>query len=167
MKPYTLARLETTASANWQSPVDGVFGGGSMQMIDNQRSYEPRLDGDDDILDLMRVTSVTGGEPRSGQLTGAKGLMLAVLEDGIRCYLGHKKRIAIEAELWIASQRRHTPFSFVVVCETLGLNPDAVRARLVRMRAANLPARQVLPRSRNNVRVPGQVQLRKRRRRSA
>src|SRR5215475_13708055 len=70
-------------------------------------------------LDLLRLQPVTGGESRTGQLTGTKALMLAVLEDGIRCYLGASRILAQEAEFWIfhAPRRRQSPFLFSVVCE--------------------------------------------------
>jgi len=119
------------------------------------------FDMDDEDLDLLRLNSVTGGEPRSGQLTGTKALMLAVLEDGIRSYLGGSKIIAQDAEYWIYSHRRQSPFSFVVVCEMLGLDPDAVRKTLKRMKEQNVPARKALPRARHNVRIPGRVYARK------
>ena len=38
-------------------------------------------------LDLLRLSSLGGGEPRSAQYTGTKALMLAVLEDGIRSFV--------------------------------------------------------------------------------
>lgn len=104
-----------------------------------------------------RLQAVTGGEPRAGHLTGTKALMLAVLEDGIRCYLGGTGLIAQNAELWIGSSNRQSPFSFVVVCEILGLEPTAVRERLARMKERRITARRALPRSRRNVRMPGRV----------
>jgi hypothetical protein len=119
------------------------------------------FDLDDDDLNLMRFHPVTGGEPRSGQLTGTKALMLAVLEDGIRSYLGGSKIISQDAEYWIYSHRRQSPFSFVVVCEMLGLDPDAVRKTLKRMKSEKVPPRKALPRARHNVRIPGRVYARK------
>ena len=119
------------------------------------------FDLDDDDFDLTRLQPVTGGEPRSGQLTGTKALMLAVLEDGIRSYLGGSKIIAQEAEFWIHSHRRQSPFSFVVVCEMLGLDPDAVRKTLKRMKSQHVSPRKALPRARHNVRIPGRVYARK------
>jgi hypothetical protein len=116
---------------------------------------------DDDDLHALLIHPVTGGEPRSGQLTGTKALMLAVLEDGIRSYLGSSRVIAHEAEFWIHSPRRHSPFSFVVVCEMLGLDPDAVRKTLERMKNENVSPRKALPRARHNVRIPGRVYARK------
>jgi hypothetical protein len=119
------------------------------------------FDADDEDLDLLRLNPVTGGEPRTGQLTGTKALMLAVLEDGIRSYLGGSKIISQEAEFWIYSHRRQSPFSFVVVCEMLALDPDAVRKTLRRMKSENVSPRKALPRARHNVRIPGRVHPRK------
>jgi len=119
------------------------------------------LDADDEEFNLLVLQPVTGGESRSGQLTGTKALMLAVLEDGIRAYLSGGKLLADEAEFWIYSQRRQSPFSFAIVCEMLGLDVDAVRKTLKRMKDANTPARKALPRARHNVRVPGRVYARR------
>jgi hypothetical protein len=119
------------------------------------------LNADDDELTLLLTHPVTGGEPRTGQLTGTKALMLAVLEDGIRSYLGGSRVISSEAEFWIHSRRRHSPFSFEVVCEMLGLDADAVRKTLRRMKSQNVSARKAFPRARHNVRIPGRVYARK------
>jgi hypothetical protein len=116
---------------------------------------------DDEELTFHPLQPVTGGEPRSGQLTGTKALMLAVFEDGIRSYLSGSRIIAQDAEYWIYTHRRQSPFSFVVVCEILGLDPDAVRKTLKRMKDERIPPRKAFPRSRHNVRIPGRVYARK------
>ena len=115
----------------------------------------------DDDLETILLQPISGGEPRGGQLTGTKALMLAVLEDGIRSYLGGSKVLALEADFWVRSHRRHSPFSFIVVCEMLGLDPDAVRKTLLRMKAENVSPRKTLGRARHNVRIPGRVYNRK------
>ena len=131
------------------------------------RPHKPGLargvgfDLEDDDLDLLRLAPVTGGEPRSGQLTGTKALMLAVLEDGIRSYLGNSRIISQDADYWIHSHKRQSPFSFVVVCEMLGLDPDAVRKTLRRMKEQKVSPRKAIPRARHNVRIPGRVYARK------
>ena len=136
--------------------------GGSMQRS-NKRSLAHGVNFtiDDDDLTAFLLNPVTGGEPRSGQFTGTKALMLAVLEDGIRSYLGSSRVIAHEAEFWIHSHRRHSPFSFIVVCEMLGLDPDAVRKTLRQMKNDHVSPRKALPRARHNVRIPGRVYARK------
>jgi hypothetical protein len=108
-------------------------------------------------LELLRLASLGGGESRSAQYTGTKALMLAILEDGIRSYLSPMGRIRSEAEYWVRSARQTSPFSFTVVCETLGLEPDAVRVALERLRARNVSPRRALGRSRPNVRRAGRL----------
>jgi len=67
-----------------------------------------------------------------------RDLMLAVLEDGIDCFQGYffkpsrtNQKLFLEAEEWISSNDDDV-FSFNNVCETLGLDPDALRTGLRR-----------------------------------
>ena len=77
--------------------------------------------------------------PRSDRTSsGEKALHLAVLADGIRCFTAPPQnrheasdRRGIEAEAWIRAGDEESPFSFVDVCETLGVDPDALRAALL------------------------------------
>ena len=102
------------------------------------------MDADDDIL-LRHVIGLGGGEPRCSEYTGTKALMIAVLEGGIRDYCGAAGRRSTEAEHWVRSNRRGA-FSFAVVCETLGLEPTAVRQALVRLKNQSaLPSGRLRP----------------------
>ncbi len=92
-------------------------------------------------------------------LTGTRALMLAVLEEGIRSYLRGSRTVAHDAEFWILSQHQRSPFAFAVVCEMLGLDADAVRTTLQRMKRDNVP--RPLPRARHNVRATGRVRPRR------
>jgi hypothetical protein len=83
--------------------------------------------------------------------TGTKALMLAVLEDGIRCYLGNKKRLQREAEMWMYCSRRLV-FSFAVLCETFGLDPNATRRALRTLRKEASGLGNLRHRGRQNVR---------------
>ena len=83
--------------------------------------------------------------------TGTKALMLAVLEDGIRCYLSNKKRLQREAETWIYCSRRLV-FSFSVLCETFGLDPNATRHALRKLRQETTGIGSLRHRGRQNVR---------------
>jgi len=131
--------------------------------MSNSAALAPGLiDGDDGDLDFRSMRSVAGGEPRTGQLTGTKALMLAVLEDGIRSYLGGSRIVSQDAEHWIHSPRQRSPFSFIVICEILGLDVTAVRATLREMKVANVSPRKAIPRARHNVRIPGRVYVRRR-----
>jgi hypothetical protein len=110
-------------------------------------------DSDPDVdVDLLRLISLGGGEPRTSEYSGSMALMLAVLEDGIRSYLSPVERTSSEAEAWIESRRQDLLFSFHVVCQTLGLEPNAVRRALRRMRIKNGADRSAIGRSRPNVR---------------
>jgi len=102
-----------------------------------------------------------GGEPRQSALSGTKGLLLAVLEDGIRSYLSPVQEIRTEAEFWVTSRRARSPFCFVVICETLGLEPSAVRRALERMRSQDVNAARAIGRTRPNVRRAHRVSQRK------
>ena len=106
--------------------------------------------------DERPLPSLIRSEPRWGRYTGMKALMLAVLEEGIRNYLGSNVRFQGEAAYWIASGSRRSPFAFCTVCETLGLEPTAVRIALKRLREQNVSAREAVGRSRPNVRRPAQ-----------
>lgn len=133
-----------------------------MDAFENHLGYDAGAHRDEDTLEILRHP-VSGG-PRTSQLTGTKALMLAVFEDGIRSYLTGRNLIAADAEDWLNSGKRYSPFAFVVLCETFGLDPLAVRASVKRMKEENRSPGEIIPRVRNNVRVPGRVCLRKRRR---
>jgi len=101
------------------------------------------MDVDDALLD--EIAGLGGGEPRGSEYTGTKALMLAVLEGGIRDYCGAPGPRCREAEVWVRSNRCAT-FSFAFVCETLGLEPTAVRQALVRLKKrSGLPSGRIRP----------------------
>src|SRR5262249_6973454 len=73
--------------------------------------------------------------------SGPRALMLAVLEDALRCIERGRtrrtfsaRRLAVEAEAWVRSDRRDWPFAFLNVCDILGFEADAVRACCVNTR---------------------------------
>jgi hypothetical protein len=113
-------------------------------------------------LDLdPRSGTLSGGESRGTEYTGTKALMLAVLEDGIRSYLSPVGRIRSEAEYWVTAKKQRSPFSFTVVCDTLGLEAEAVREALEKMRSKNVAPRSAIRRSRPNVRRNGRMRTKK------
>jgi hypothetical protein len=79
-----------------------------------------------------------GGARWDADLSGPRALMLAVLGDAVQCLeAGHRRRsfqtrrLGVEAEAWVRCDRGDWPCSFVNICEILGLEPDAVRHRLL------------------------------------
>lgn len=68
-------------------------------------------------------------------------LLLAVLEEAIRTYqryaFAHDPRsvtLRSQVEAWFASEDSDWPFSFVAICDALGLETTYVRAGLRRLR---------------------------------
>ncbi len=100
---------------------------------------------------LDALIGLGGGESRSAPYSGPKALMLAVLEDAIRAFLSKDARARDEASSWIFGPHPRSVFSFCVVCETLGLEPKAVRVAIRGMTKRELSP-SLLPRSRPNAR---------------
>jgi hypothetical protein len=71
-----------------------------------------------------------------------RNLMLAVLEDAIRCYLGYQdgdqsarnRLLFADARDWINSPARYSIFAFRNLCEIIGISPDGLRRELNRIR---------------------------------
>lgn len=114
------------------------------------------------IIDEIWRRGRVGGGSAADVRSGTRGLMLAVLEDGIRAYLGSRDPARTEAEYWVNSKRQNWPFCFVTVCSTLGLEPSAVRRALHRMRERSVPPRRAIARSRPNVRRGGRLGVKRR-----
>jgi hypothetical protein len=75
------------------------------------------------------------------QWTPELTLMLAILEDAVACYLNtlnpprqNPDILARQAEFWIRLEDWDSPFSFNNICESLQMEPDATRDRILRRR---------------------------------
>jgi hypothetical protein len=67
-------------------------------------------------------------------ISGERALMLAVLEDAIRCLESPRGRLAREALDWILANDDDWPFSFVRISEALGIDPRRLRAAITTRR---------------------------------
>ena len=84
-----------------------------------------------------------------------RNLMLAVLEDAIRCYLGYRdgdpsamsRLLFADARDWINSPSRYSIFAFRNLCEIIGINPDALKRELHRVRRGTSPRSVTLQRT--------------------
>jgi hypothetical protein len=92
--------------------------------------------------DIVLPEQFFEGVRRDSQASGEKALMLAVLEDGIRCFQEHLRNprsnprlLSQQAEAWIRAIDYEWPFSFNNVCETLGIEPAALRRALLDWKA--------------------------------
>ena len=80
-----------------------------------------------------------------GAIQPLKRLMMAVLEDALRCFqngasaTGSRRNLqSMEAEEWFCDTRREGPFSFESVCETLGVESGFLRRRVRQWRDQQL-----------------------------
>lgn len=105
-----------------------------------------------------------------------KRLMVAVLEDAMRCYQtcgnarsSARRRLFAEAEAWIMDRRAEGPFAFETVCQTLGIEPDCLRKGLRHWRVQQLNGHNPRPLARRSpVTREGRISapLRRRRRKA-
>ena len=88
---------------------------------------------------MLGVSVAMVDEPRTQDLNGGgeRALMRAVLEDAIRCLSGAggpmrmRPSLAAEARRWVTDRDRQWPYSFENICDSLGLDADHVRTRLL------------------------------------
>ncbi len=74
----------------------------------------------------------------TNQRCGETELLYAILEDAVRCLQGgeqekgwkNQRRMAQEAEAWLFVDDYEWPFSFVNICDHLGLDPTYLRRGL-------------------------------------
>jgi hypothetical protein len=90
--------------------------------------------------------------------SGMRGLMLAVLDDAMHSLSSSESLVRVAAEQWMMSPERRYAFSFVVICETLDLEPSAVRRSVINLLDKKGRRGRLLKRSRPNVRHRGQIQ---------
>jgi hypothetical protein len=83
---------------------------------------------------LMPVQYYEGARTSHPETQAMKRLMLAVLEDALRCLQTYTesrnpihRRMFAEAEFWILDRKAQGPFAFESICETFGIEPDHLR----------------------------------------
>jgi hypothetical protein len=91
--------------------------------------------------DVMTPVQFFGAlKPRMRQ-DGERRLMAAVLQDGVETFQKYAfaadedgRELFEEAKAWVTARFDHSLFSFVTVCEMLEIDPDYLRAGLLRWR---------------------------------
>jgi len=88
--------------------------------------------------EVVLPAQLSWGARCDGNTSGARALMLAILEDAMLCIeRGRRRRhprtrrLAADAEAWMRSDSREWLFSFASICDVLGFDADALRARLL------------------------------------
>ena len=86
---------------------------------------------------------------RKVPLEPEKALLLAVLDDGVRCFQDNvlpqnkkKQMLFDEAQEWLFSDESNGIFSFVSVCAALGFDPGYIRRGLRQWQQRALAARR-------------------------
>lgn len=123
-------------------------------------SLLPVTDQETDSDSALLAMARSGGGCPSENLTGVRAMLLAVLEDAIRTFLGQSPkeiRAQTEAAHWVRSNERKYA-SFITICELFGLEPSAVRKALFELRRQGTPPTQGIrarkPRENPSVRNP-------------
>jgi hypothetical protein len=88
--------------------------------------------------DVLLPAQLGWGSRPDSETSPAKSLLLAMLEDAIRCVLtpAASRRDAAEAESWIRDDDLDWPMSYRNVCEALGFQPDLLRRAILRRAGA-------------------------------
>jgi hypothetical protein len=88
--------------------------------------------------EVILPAQMSWGARCDGNTSGVRALMIAILEDAVLCIdRGRRRRhpqtrrLAAEAETWVRSDGREWLFSFANICDVLGIDPEAVRVRLL------------------------------------
>jgi hypothetical protein len=99
------------------------------------------------LRDLLEGSASGVPKSLSAQFTGKRQLLEALLLDAVRTFhlLVHARKPSErqrfqEVEEWITAEDTEYPFSFVNVCEWLGINANAVRTHLLRWKASQRTA---------------------------
>lgn len=86
------------------------------------------------LLPIQFLEGKHGDDPATSAM---KRLMVAVLEDALRCLQSYTVahtalayRNYIEAQAWIADHQAQGPFAFTSICEALGIEPNRLRLGL-------------------------------------
>jgi hypothetical protein len=115
--------------------------GGKMQEKETLDEKLPGLFEPDTLLPIQYFEAMR----KKHLLEGEKRLILSVLEDAVKCYMkcieaatSKGQRLFRDADEWINHQDKHWVFSFDNVCEMLDIDPDYMRAGLLKWKATRL-----------------------------
>ena len=107
--------------------------------MDTARDRTPDSLADLFAPDIVLPEQFFEGARRDSCISGEKALMLAVLEDGIRCFQEHLRNarsnprlLSQQAEEWIRAVDYEWPFSFNNVCDWAALLPACTERKKTR-----------------------------------
>jgi hypothetical protein len=90
------------------------------------------------MIDQYDITS-DGGGSSAALRTGERRLLLATLEDAIRTLLGsrHPKQQREDLD-WLMSDDRTDPFTYLRICDALGIDAEWLRSRVLAARGETM-----------------------------
>lgn len=108
-------------------------------LIGEGRLFEP-----DTLLPSQFFATMAKRTPQQAEYR----LVVAVLQDAVECFQKHlvardhkARQLFDDAALWLASDDRTWPYSFLNICDLLGLNPHYVRNGLRQWTERRAPGR--------------------------
>jgi hypothetical protein len=110
-------------------------------------------------LDPMEIPTTAEAQPTSPD-SGVRTLMLAVLEEALQSLRASDSLVRTEAEQWMMSGEQRYVFSFAVICETLNLEPSAVRRSIIGLLEKKQTRGRLVERTRPYVWQSGAIGLR-------
>jgi hypothetical protein len=101
-------------------------------------------DSDNHIFEPDVVLSSEFFSPPSRLPGPERSLLLAVLEEAVRCFVRYRnatdrkqRALHLEARDWFSSNARARLFDFENVCDVLGINPEYMRERMFALGTAS------------------------------
>jgi len=86
------------------------------------------------LYDPIDSEKLFGDQRHKGGVSAERDLMFAILADAVDCYAkfasardGRSMRLFADARDWLFCDEEAQPFSFINVCEGLGLDPSYIR----------------------------------------
>jgi hypothetical protein len=83
--------------------------------------------------------AIDGSGSSAALRTGERRLLLAILEDAIRTLLGsrHPKHQREDLD-WLMSEDRTDPFTYLRICDALGIDAEWLRSRVLAARGETM-----------------------------
>ena len=159
VKITAMSKTNTAVTAKPAAATTGTNHGPAGQARGRNRRNEPNPLGGNFILmpslleylspDLTLPEQYFYRQRNDDGMGAEKALMYAVLKDGIRCFYKHVgatrrkyRKMSAEAEEWLMEDTYDYPFSFRVICDTLGIDADCLRGKLVAWKEFELERRE-------------------------
>ena len=144
-------------------------GGASLESLAEGFAEPRRLPVRDSLTEILGPDVILpqqffDGPRGDSDFSSEKALMLAILEDAIRCFQEYfrttrarPRMLSRQAERWIRTRDWNWPFSFNNVCDALGIDPDCMRDALLRMKYEHLMGEQRGPRATQTTPRPARI----------